>query len=432
MRITFVSPYDFAYPGGVTKHIANLCRRFQHQGHETCVIAPCSHQTATPPLPLEAETQPWEMVRVTHLVVPVRYNGSLARLSLSPFLEVGVRRALQGRRLDILNVHEPTNPTLPRMVLNQAASLAPGAAIVGTFHAYREDGNNGGMTDIPCRLRPFETGLWQWLNTPYRSLCDQVAARLDGHIAVSPLARDYASLAVPGAYQVIPNGVDAALFGSRTLAPLPRFRDGLNILFVGRLEPRKGFGYLLEAYARVKAAVPQVRLLVVGPYVPGDLQPFARRLRELSVDDVHFVGYVSEQDLARYYQGSHILCAPSTGSESFGMVLLEAMAAGTPIVASDIPGYRTVLRHQAEGLLVPPRNPAVLADALIHLLQQPDLRRTMGQRGQVTASSYTWERVADRVLDYYRYVLDRKLQRTAGRARQAFSGGAPTVAEQVG
>jgi phosphatidylinositol alpha-mannosyltransferase len=392
MRIALVSPYDFAHPGGVTKHITNLCRRFQQQGHQTCVIAPCSRDGATATL---------DLIRLTHFVVPVRYNGSLARLSLSPFLDLGVRRALQSRRFDVLNVHEPTNPTLPRVVLRQAGGLAPSTAIVGTFHAYREDGNHGEMT--------------RWLTKPYRSFCDQVAARLDGRIAVSPLARDYASVAVPGTYQVIPNGVDAALFGSRSLAPLPHFRDGLNILFVGRLEPRKGFGYLLEAYARVKAAMPQARLLVVGPYAPGDVQPFEQRLRKLSVDDVHFVGYVPEEDLARYYQGSHVFCAPSTGSESFGMVLLEAMAAGTPIVASDIPGYRTVLRHQREGLLVPPRDPSALADALLHLLQQPELQRTMGQHGQATASRYTWERVADEVLDYYCDVLDKKQQRMAAR-----------------
>jgi phosphatidylinositol alpha-mannosyltransferase len=193
---------------------------------------------------------------------------------------------------------------------------------------------------------------------------------------------------------------------------LLQFSTGFNILFVGRLEPRKGFRYLLEAYARVKTALPEARLLVVGPYTAEDLAPFERELDQRRLRDVHFIGYVPDLELARYYQSSHVFCAPSTGFESFGMVLLEAMAAGTPIVASDIEGYRAVVSHQGEGLLIPPKDPAALAETITYLLRSPDLCQAMGARGQATASRYTWDRVAERVLDYYHDVLE--LKRGAG------------------
>jgi phosphatidylinositol alpha-mannosyltransferase len=385
MRIALVSPYDFAFPGGVTKHITNLSACLRQLGHATCIIAPASRYGA--PLPPE-------LASPSQFIVTLRYSGSMARLCLSPWLGLRVRRMLQRERFDVLHLHEPTNPTVPQAVLHQAARMTPGVAIVGTFHAYRED------------HRP--NGLGPTLDAAYRSLCERTAARLDGRIAVSPLARSYASRSIPGPYQVIPNGVDVALFGNSQLEPLPQFRDGLNILFVGRLEPRKGLGCLLEAYARVKTTVPEVRLLIVGPHSPDTLQPLQRQLQELATGDVHFLGYVPEHELARCYRSSHVFCAPSTGFESFGMVLLEAMAAGVPIVASDIEGYRSVLSHQVEGLLVPPRDPAVLALALKRLLRDPALRAAMGQRGQATAARYTWERVAADVLDFYVDVLARK------------------------
>jgi phosphatidylinositol alpha-mannosyltransferase len=147
---------------------------------------------------------------------------------------------------------------------------------------------------------------------------------------------------------------------------------------------------------------------VVGPYTAEDRAPFERDLRQRRLDDVHFIGYVPDAELARYYQSSHVFCAPSTGSESFGLILLEAMAAGTSIVASDIVGYRTVISHQKEGLLIPPKDPGALADAIICLLQRPDLRRAMGDRGRTKASGYAWDRVAGGVLDYYHDVLECK------------------------
>jgi phosphatidylinositol alpha-mannosyltransferase len=167
--------------------------------------------------------------------------------------------------------------------------------------------------------------------------------------------------------------------------------------------------------------LPEARLLVVGPYTAEDRLPHERELRSMGLSNVHFIGYVPDKELARYLQSSQVLCAPSTGFESFGMVLLEAMAAGTPIVASDIEGYRSVVKHQAEGLLVPPKDPEALANALIYLLQRPELRRAMSQRGRSTASCYTWDRVADRVLDCYYEALEWKKESGAAWDRQMVS-----------
>jgi len=379
MRIAMVSPYDFPYPGGVTKHITNLAESFRRQGHQVSIIAASSQA---------AEEMPPDIIRISSFVVPVPYNGSIARISFSPWLARRVRALLQRETFDVVHLHEPTTPTLPWAVSWQMRKLSPQTALVGTFHSYRES-----------------TSLHYNYVQP---IFGRVVNRLDRRIAVSPSARDYISSYFPGSYQVIPNGVDVKLFGKQTHPPLAQFSDGLNILFVGRLDRRKGFRYLIKAYAQVKMALPRARLLVVGPYTTKERRPYEKKLASMRLGDVHFIGYVPDEELARYYQHSQVLCAPSTGFESFGMVLLEAMAAGTPVVASDIEGYRNVVTHHAEGLLVPPKDTTALAEALIHLLQRPRLRRSMGQRGQITASGYNWDRVADQVVDCYYEVLERK------------------------
>jgi len=380
MRIALVSPYDFPYPGGVTKHITNLAKHFQQGGYQVRIIAPSSRH---------ADGMPANLIRISSFVVPVRYNGSVARISFSPRLSRRVRALLRRETFDVVHLHEPTTPTLPWVVLRQTQKLSAHTALIGTFHAYRE---------TPSLAYHYARPIFQ-----------RVLSGLDGRVAVSPVAHDYINAYFPGSYRVIPNGVDVDLFGNSSLEPLDRFAEGLNILFVGRLEPRKGLSYLIEAFARVKTVLPQTRLLVVGPHTREERAPYERQVHRLRLPDVHFVGYVPDEELARYYRSSHVFCAPSTGFESFGMVLLEAMAAGTPIIASDIEGYRTVMRHGGEGWLVPPKDPEALAQALIRLLQRPDWRRRMGACGRATARGYSWDQVAERVLSYYREVLETKL-----------------------
>jgi phosphatidylinositol alpha-mannosyltransferase len=209
-------------------------------------------------------------------------------------------------------------------------------------------------------------------------------------------------------YRVIPNGIDYPRFNTR-YPPLEQLADGRpTVLFVGRLEKRKGLKFLLRAWPKVLERQPNARLVVVGRGRPLEgYRRFAAR-QGWSPSDVVFAGYVAAEDLPRYYQSCDVFCAPNTGQESFGIVLLEAMAAGAPIVASDIPGYRDVVSDGEQGLLVEPKNPGAIADAVLRLLANPELRANMRRAGQEKARAYDWPRVATEVLDYYFEVLARR------------------------
>jgi phosphatidylinositol alpha-mannosyltransferase len=203
--------------------------------------------------------------------------------------------------------------------------------------------------------------------------------------------------------------VDFERFADPTIRPIEHFDDGRpNILFVGRLEKRKGFEYLLKAFRFVKAAFPEARLLVVGRYDKEDVEPFEWYVQHHRLSDVHFIGYVPPEELPRYYHTATLCCVPSTGFESFGIVLLEAMASGVPVVASDIAGYREVLTDGVEGVLVPPANIDALASAIIGLLKDPDRRRAMAEQGQAKARRYNWDRIAQQVMEYYEVLLERR------------------------
>ncbi|MCH7907896.1 MAG: glycosyltransferase family 4 protein, partial [Chloroflexi bacterium] len=201
-------------------------------------------------------------------------------------------------------------------------------------------------------------------------------------------------------YEVIPNGIDFERFAT-PVSRLEEFDDGrLNIVFVGRLEKRKGLRYLLAAYAELKWDYPDLRLIVVGP---GESDAGSLRvMSERSLTDVVFAGRVSDEMLPAYYHAADIFCSPATGGESFGIVLLEAMAAGVPIVASDIEGYRDVVTHGVDGLLARPRDDMALAGALRTLIEDRTLRTQMGAAGRRNAQKYRWPAVASRVLDFYK------------------------------
>ena len=175
-------------------------------------------------------------------------------------------------------------------------------------------------------------------------------------------------------------------------------------MFIGRLEKRKGLDYLLKAYQQVKRAIPESRLIVVGPGIRLR-KKYEKRVARDGIEDVIFIGYATYSDLPRYYRTADIVCCPATGWESFGIVLIEAMAVGTAVVASNISGYASVLTHDAEGLLVPPKNVPQLGEALLSLAEDKFRRQQMGQKGIITAQQYSWESVAKRVLDCYHKVL---------------------------
>lgn len=381
MKIALVSPYDYPYPGGVTEHICHLAAEFRRMGHEVHIIAPQS---------AGMRAQDGEIVHSVGTVVPVPVNGSVARISLSLRLSRKVKDILDQEAFDVIHLHEPLLPALPVTVLRHSHAVN-----IGTFHAYSQS-NYAYFYGKPI-LRYF-------------------VRRLHGRIAVSSAARDFVSIYFPGDYEIIPNGIDFDRFAT-DVPLLPEYAGGgPTILFVGRLEKRKGLKFLLRAMGAVWEKVPGARLVVVGR---GPLLDDYRALVERRhVSAVEFKGFVPSEDLARYYRSCDVFCAPSTGQESFGIVLLEAMAAGKPIVASDIPGYRQVVNHGIEGLLVPPKDERALADALVKVLTSPELRTHMGDAGRARAEQFSWDKVALRVLAYYEEVIaSRPLDRVVSRSR---------------
>jgi phosphatidylinositol alpha-mannosyltransferase len=313
-------------------------------------------------------------------VTPVPANGSVARITLSLLLSKRIRTILRNEAFDVVHVHEPLLPALPITVMRFSHALN-----IGTFHAYSR-GHRGYFYGRPFLRRYF--------------------ARLDGKIAVSPAALGFVSQYFPGDYTVIPNGIDVAQFQQPAVRD-SRFDDGkLNVLFLGRLEKRKGLKYLLRAFPRVQARCGSVRLIVAGD---GPLRvPFERWVERHHIRDVVFVGGFPEADKAALYAAAHVFCAPSTGQESFGIVLLEAMAAGKAIVASDNDGYRMVVTGGVDGLLVEPRNEQSLTEALCGILQDRDMREQLGRAASAKAWRYDWREISGDVLRFYQRTARQK------------------------
>jgi phosphatidylinositol alpha-mannosyltransferase len=380
VKIGLVSPYDFAYPGGVTEHVAHLATEFQRAGHEVQIIAPCSGPEPT------AEGAP--RIHAIGRAVPVPANGSVARISLSLTLARSVKRILTDEQFDVVHLHEPLMPALPLTVLRFSHAVN-----VGTFHAFRQS-----------NISAYFYG---------KSVLRYFVRRLQGRIAVSTCARDFVAEYFPGDYRIIPNGIDLARF-SAPREPMPQYRDGkLNVLFVGRLEKRKGVSHLLRAWRHVRREIPAARLIVVGEGRP--LEGYQRFADAHGMPEIVFTGYVPPEDLLRYYQTCDVFCAPSTGQESFGIVLLEAMAAGKPIVASAIPGYQEVVRHRQEALLVEPRDEVALAMSLVHVLADAGLRQALAEAGRRRAAQFAWDRIASSVLAYYAEVREEQERLAATR-----------------
>ncbi len=372
MKIALVSPYDFVHPGGVVNHILALDNQLTKMGHEVRIIAPASRAAPTG----DDRFVPIGRPR------PVPVRGTTIRISLSLRLASKIKEVLAKENFDVIHLHEPFMPMLCTAVLR----FSDNAANIGTFHA--------------CHGSPGYNFGWPIS----KMMLHRRQRKLIGKIAVSKPAMEFASKYVPGYYNIIPNGIDLEHF-SPDVAPIDRFCDGkINILFVGRLEKRKGFDHLLNAYQQVKKEVPNSRLIVVGPGTRLR-KKYEKRVRHNHLEDVVFVGYTPYEELPRYYKTADVFCSPATGRESFGIVLLEAMAVGKPIVATNIEGYASVITHGKEGLLAPPKDDKELARALISLMTDESLRQQMAAKGMITAQEYNWEKIARRVFDYYVRIL---------------------------
>jgi len=372
MRIALVSPYSWTFPGGVTRHADELARELIAQGHYVRVLSPLDPDDRLTRLLHRRRPEP---VEVPDYLIPLgrtmalRANGSVSNLCPSKEAVVRMRRELRASRFDVVHVQEPITP-----LVGWDACCFDGAPVVGTFHAYS--------------TRWFPNATATLLGA--RRLFNKLHAR----IAVSDAARWTGERYFGGRYEVIPNGVD--------LAAAPRepklARDGLRILFVGRDDVRKGLPVLLSAFAGLREHVP-ARLELIGASTEA-VEPLVADLNG-STEDVEFLGSVDDAELWRRLHGADVLCAPSLGGESFGMVLIEAFAAGTPVVASDIAGYRQVVRHGREGILVPPGRPLELAEALRSLWLDPARRTQMGIAARARSADFSWPRVAERVVQVY-------------------------------
>jgi len=285
-----------------------------------------------------------------------------------------VRHILSSGRFDVIHVHEPLMPALPPTVLRYSETIN-----VGTFHAFRHS------------YYGYRYG---------RPLLKLLFNQLHGRIAVSRAALTYVSQYFPGSYAIIPNGVDLRRYRPE-VPPLERYLGGGPIiLFVGRWEKRKGLSYLIHAYELVRQDFPTARLLVVGPEGRHGHR-YRAYAEQHGLHDIAFVGSVSDEDLPRYYRTCDVFCAPSISGESFGLVLVEAMASGKPVVTTDIAGYRQVITPGVTGLVVPPRDVRALAAALCQLLSSPTERERLGAHGRQAAQPYAWDRIAERVLTLY-------------------------------
>ncbi len=374
MNIGFVSIYDFGYPGGVNLHVANLADQFARSGHRVRIIAPCSKKSdqfgADKLIPLG-----WS--------IPLHTAGTTARIVLSMRLANKVKPVLERENFDLIHYHEPLCPTLPTTILRHSRAVN-----VATFHAFHGNRRVIGVSSADRLYTLFNRYVRKnWLS------------RLHAKIAVSQAALEFVSKHFPGDYNIIPNGIDLERFNP-SVKPLERYDDGyVNILFVGRMEKRKGLKYLLRAYSKLKWDYPKIRLLIVGP--GGMDSDSARTLGERNPKDVVIVGNVPHEELPRYYRTADIYCSPATGKESFGIVLLEGMASKAAVVASNIIGYAGVMTDGVQGFLVPPKDDGALASALARLIEDEGQRQAMANRGLAHVQEFSWDKVAARVMRVY-------------------------------
>jgi phosphatidylinositol alpha-mannosyltransferase len=374
MRIALVSPYSWTYPGGVTRHIEALAEHFIAEGHYVRVLAPSDppdrlssalHRGAKPQ-PLEAPEYLISLGRT----VGFKANGAVSNVSITPFGVATMQHELRTGGYDVVHVHEPVVP-LTSWVAVDSIRLP----LVGTFHSYSSKRLPNGIANLIGARR--------------------VLNRLHVRIAVSEAAAWTGRRWFGGHYKVIPNGVHVDLERAARAAATPDNCDEtLRIVFVGQAVERKGLPLLLRAFEALREHIP-TELTVIGPS-PDELAPLMVDARGIRV-----LGKVDEQTKHRELERADVLAAPSLGGESFGMVLTEAFAAGTPVVASDIAGYRDVVRDGVDGVLVPPANAQALAETLRDLYDEPERRALLARNAVADVARFAWPRVAEEVMTAY-------------------------------
>ncbi|BBZ23430.1 glycosyltransferase family 4 protein [Mycolicibacter hiberniae] len=363
MRIGMVCPYSFDVPGGVQAHVLQLSEVLRTRGHDVSVLAPASPDVTLPDYVVSGGKS-----------VAIPYNGSVARLQFSPAAHRKVKKWLANGDFDVLHLHEPNAPSLSMLALNVAEG-----PIVATFHTSTTKSLT--LSVVQALLRPMHE-------------------KIIGRIAVSDLARRWQMEALGSDAVEIPNGVDVASFAAAQ--PLPGYpRAGRTVLFLGRYdEPRKGMAVLLGALPALAETHRDVEVLIVGR---GDEDELCRAAGKLA-KHLRFLGQVDDAEKASALRSADVYCAPNTGGESFGIVLAEAMSAGTAVVASDLDAFRRVLNDGQAGRLVPVDDHEALAAALIELLDDDALRAAYVAAGAEAVRRFDWPVVADQIIRVYETV----------------------------
>jgi phosphatidylinositol alpha-mannosyltransferase len=363
MRIGMVCPYSFDVPGGVQSHVLQLAAVMRARGHEVSVLAPSSSHVKLP-----------DYVVSGGKAVPIPYNGSVARLRFGPATHRKVKRWLQQGDFDVLHLHEPNAPSLSMLAL----AVAEGP-IVATFHT--------------STTKSLTLSVFQGILRPFHE-------KIVGRIAVSDLARRWQMEALGSDAVEIPNGVDTSAFANApVLEGYPRL--GKTVLFLGRFdERRKGMDVLLRALPALAQRFPDVQALIVGR---GDEAELCEEAGPLA-DNLRFLGQVDDREKASAMRSADVYCAPNTGGESFGIVLVEAMAAGTAVVASDLDAFRRVLSDGGAGRLVPVDDGDALAEALIDVLGDDALRARYVKAATEAVRRYDWSVVAQQIMRVYETV----------------------------
>ncbi|WP_019544282.1 glycosyltransferase family 4 protein [Streptomyces sulphureus] len=368
MRIGIVCPYSWDVPGGVQFHIRDLAEHLGGLGHEVSVLAPSDDETVLPPYVVSAGR-----------AVPVPYNGSVARLNFGLLSAARVRRWVHDGDFDVLHIHEPAAPSLA--LLTCWAARGP---IVATFHT------SNPRSRAMIAAYPI-----------LQSALEKISAR----IAVSEYARRTLVEHLGGDAVVIPNGVDVGFFARAE--PKPEWQgtpDAPTIGFIGRIdEPRKGLPVLMEALPKILDEQPGTRLLVAGR---GDEEEAVAALPAGMRERVEFLGMVSDEDKARLLRSVDLYVAPNTGGESFGIILVEAMSAGAPVLASDLDAFAQVLDAGSAGELFANEDPGALASAAVRLLRSPAAREELTARGGRHVRRFDWQTVGADILAVYETVTD--------------------------
>ena len=379
MRIGIVCPYSWDVPGGVQFHVRDLAEYLIKIGHEVSVLAPADEDTVLPPY-----------VQSAGRAVPVPYNGSVARLNFGFLSAARVRRWIHDGGFEVLHVHEPGTPSLSLL-----ACWAATGPIVATFH-----------TANP-RSRAMLAGA---------PIVASAMEKINARIAVSEYARRTLVEHMGGDAVVIPNGVDVGYFSA--LGPRPEWQtprgqeaDGGTIGFLGRFgEPRKGLSVLLDAFPAIVEARPRTRLLVAGR---GDADEALRGVPERVRGNIEFLGMVGDEDRGRLLRSVDVYCAPNTGGESFGIILVEAMSAAAPVLASNLDAFSLVLEGGTAGVMFPNGDAAALAREALALLGDPARRTALRTAQSRAVRRYDWSVVAGDILSVYEMVTESTARVTA-------------------